>query len=631
MATTNKKFLDLEGLTYYNNKITSKINTEKAERVSADNSLQSQISGLASGAPLVASSTAEMTDTTKIYVNTTDGNWYYWDGDSWEVGGVYQASVDPDDIATLYNIVLTPFTNPTYYPTISDFIIYTDRYFDNTVGNTLPGSASQNWQAARFNVSAGDYYRVDTTVYGTSVHCAVFADADNKVISRDLVNTSTTNADVSEVFQAPTGAVYLYVNKHSPEDGDVGIVYKKDWEVYLENIENDIDALENDVEELQIALGDEDPFGIVEAKRPTILFYNKNNKNLNFAFITDTHCNGYYGGEKADKNSKLFAKIANEKFVDFAAFGGDLYSAYNLDYSDGVNAASEMIRYIEDMHTLLLPVKGNHDSNSKYMALADMSDLDWEHNTYYIYSNADHGYVVVTENEWDGETPLHEGTFPDATQAFSSTEYYTLMQTRAQDYVVKDTDNPYRAWYYKDFNEYKIRVIVLDAFDKGDSETVAIHGPQLKWFAEKALDLTNKPTPSQWEVLILSHYYSKANNDYTNKFQAVTDAFMAGGSVSGTLNQVSYSANYAPQGNGTIIAMIHGHQHADTYSNAYGGFNHIGVTRGYAKVDEQGTANEYAIDVFTVDKANKVLYETRIGGRGNSRSFQYGDNPQQLS
>lgn len=42
--------------------------------------------------PLVASSTSGMTDTTRIYVNTTDGHWYWYDGDSWEDGGTYQSS-----------------------------------------------------------------------------------------------------------------------------------------------------------------------------------------------------------------------------------------------------------------------------------------------------------------------------------------------------------------------------------------------------------------------------------------------------------------------------------------------------------------------------------------------------------
>lgn len=65
------------------------------------NALNTAIQSLASGSPLVASSTSEMTDTTKVYVNTTDGKWYYYDGDSWEIGGTYQASEIADESVTL--------------------------------------------------------------------------------------------------------------------------------------------------------------------------------------------------------------------------------------------------------------------------------------------------------------------------------------------------------------------------------------------------------------------------------------------------------------------------------------------------------------------------------------------------
>lgn len=61
----------------------------------------SAIQSVASGSPLVASSTAGMTDTTKVYVNTSDGKWYYYDGDSWEIGGTYQASEIADESVTL--------------------------------------------------------------------------------------------------------------------------------------------------------------------------------------------------------------------------------------------------------------------------------------------------------------------------------------------------------------------------------------------------------------------------------------------------------------------------------------------------------------------------------------------------
>lgn len=64
----------------------------KANHNASISTLTSQISSLASGSPLVASSTSGMTDTTKTYVNTADGYWYYYNGNEWARGGVYQGT-----------------------------------------------------------------------------------------------------------------------------------------------------------------------------------------------------------------------------------------------------------------------------------------------------------------------------------------------------------------------------------------------------------------------------------------------------------------------------------------------------------------------------------------------------------
>lgn len=82
----------------------SQLNNEKNARISADNNLQSQIDGLANGTPLVASSTSGMTDTSKVYVNTTDGNWYYYNGSSWVIGGTYQATGIGENSVSIGNL-----------------------------------------------------------------------------------------------------------------------------------------------------------------------------------------------------------------------------------------------------------------------------------------------------------------------------------------------------------------------------------------------------------------------------------------------------------------------------------------------------------------------------------------------
>ena len=78
--------------------VNTNIANETTARTNADTNLQNQITSLASGSPLVASSTSGMTDTTKVYVNTTDGHWYYYDGTNWEDGGVYQSSQSSSEL-----------------------------------------------------------------------------------------------------------------------------------------------------------------------------------------------------------------------------------------------------------------------------------------------------------------------------------------------------------------------------------------------------------------------------------------------------------------------------------------------------------------------------------------------------
>ena len=62
------------------------------------------INNVASGSPLVANSVSEMTDTSRTYVNTDDGNWYYYNGTNWVIGGVYQATAISENDTIIQNI-----------------------------------------------------------------------------------------------------------------------------------------------------------------------------------------------------------------------------------------------------------------------------------------------------------------------------------------------------------------------------------------------------------------------------------------------------------------------------------------------------------------------------------------------
>lgn len=71
-----------------------------SRNIEVTNYLQHQVNSLASGSPLVASSVSEMIDTSRVYVNTSDGNWYYYDGSQWVEGGVYQSTGIADGSVT---------------------------------------------------------------------------------------------------------------------------------------------------------------------------------------------------------------------------------------------------------------------------------------------------------------------------------------------------------------------------------------------------------------------------------------------------------------------------------------------------------------------------------------------------
>lgn len=71
--------------------------SQKADKSYVD----TKVNAVSRGTPTPVSSVDEMTDTTKTYLLTTDGYWYYHNGTSWVQGGVYQATnVEDNSITT---------------------------------------------------------------------------------------------------------------------------------------------------------------------------------------------------------------------------------------------------------------------------------------------------------------------------------------------------------------------------------------------------------------------------------------------------------------------------------------------------------------------------------------------------
>ena len=106
------------------------------------NEFSSRINSIANGNPIPVSSISEMTDTTKSYLLTTDGYWYYYNGTNWVQGGQYQSAViSNSDLAV--DGRNTKSENLAYYKGFNEFKPINEEYtfeygnYGGTTGNPI--------------------------------------------------------------------------------------------------------------------------------------------------------------------------------------------------------------------------------------------------------------------------------------------------------------------------------------------------------------------------------------------------------------------------------------------------------------------------------------------------------------
>jgi hypothetical protein len=108
---------------------------QKATKSEVDTAIANMGSASPKGtyATLAALQTAFPTGTTGVYLVTSDGKWYYWNGSAWTAGGTYQSA------GLLKSEVLDTLDFPTIDPPINATNIITNGDFSN--GTTGYGAA----------------------------------------------------------------------------------------------------------------------------------------------------------------------------------------------------------------------------------------------------------------------------------------------------------------------------------------------------------------------------------------------------------------------------------------------------------------------------------------------------------
>lgn len=269
---------------------------------------------------------------------------------------------------------------------------------------------------------------------------------------------------------------------------------------------------------------------------------------LSLAFLTDVHLTSN-GGKQHLQRIYTMSKFAKSSPARFLLFGGDLVSGENTIELDMRVMGDGKEAFKDNFATPLFMIRGNHDGGHK----------TWK-------AKVDGG-----------------GTATDADEV-SNDDWYNMMVS-SENGIVRDKANPMGAYYYKDFDDAKIRLIVLNCYDMPGTNpdgnvynamwsASALWQKQIDWLVDVALNFTEKGNDkTNWGVIVASHDGVITDNyPYGNgaKVELILQAFKNGSQYDYSYSYQSdpnyYSAksvDFRSQGAMNFIAYIHGHTHTD--------------------------------------------------------------------
>ena len=310
-----------------------------------------------SGAPIPVASTSSMTDTTKVYVNTTNGYWYYYDGDSWEQGGVYQSTGISDDIIEGKNIKHHDTINPDIFDDINSGMISLN-------GNL---TANANWSCTDFiKVNTGDVLKINLArgryleKFNSSKAYIGHEDTNETSFSQEKTYTITANTEYVRLN------IYINdLNTYSLKINDVDYFgkYLINW---LAIDENNLDAeLKQKLDEINL------PFILKKWSNKNMVMFGD---SLVSAELDDAYRNGYVGRLK----NLLTLNIASNQGVSGRPM------ANGTPNGDGTNTTINNFATFTNYDLCLIAVGTNDFKlNVPLGSLGQIGDTTFDTNTFY--------------------------------------------------------------------------------------------------------------------------------------------------------------------------------------------------------------------------------------------------------
>lgn len=218
-----------------------------------------------------------------------------------------------------------------------------------------------------------------------------------------------------------------------------------------------------------------------------------------------------------------------------------------------------------------------------------------------------------------------------------------------------------RGYGYTDCADKKVRVIVLNTSDYWNTTGGYDMSYEQKDFLMRALDLSQKEDPSQWQILILSHFPldhpDVSTYDTQGDVKAILDAYVDGSGVSIPVNSTwaaaeredptayetysdgALSYQYSGKNAAKIIGNFHGHVHNVSFGEmADNGVIRVSapntcfylekgsvddlyiVDAAYAKLE--GTEQDTAVTFYAVDLDSRIIHAFAYGA-GADRVISY--------
>lgn len=178
------------------------------------NNINNKVDSVANGTPLVATSIQNMTDTSKIYVLTTNGHWYYYDGTTWQDGGIYQSTGIGNNNVT-YSNLFEDLENS--FESVVDLnTSYANGFhIDTYISAKGTFRTNKSTSCLEINVEEKETYLFNsfykTTTFTLENPLYVILDENNNVIEKEIINSSTDGI-LTRKISMPKLAKKLIIN-----------------------------------------------------------------------------------------------------------------------------------------------------------------------------------------------------------------------------------------------------------------------------------------------------------------------------------------------------------------------------------------------------------------------------------